>query len=164
VARTLSVDIDRPVAGALVGPVAHVSGPLFAHQVDRDIVPVGTGSPVTARVAGPDLLTAADLCGTTSADTAFGRPRAVARGSVRLGRLATCFGRAVRQAEARAEETCAASRHVHLTDVRTDRAGNGLECRPVQVPLPPVTTGETAWFAARRLVRTPWALTAARPD
>src|SRR4051794_3745384 len=39
-----------------------------------------------------------------------------------------------------------------------------MERRTVEVLLPPVTKGETAWFAARRLVRTPWALTAARPD
>ena len=74
-AQTLSVNIDSPVAGALVGPVVHVSGtvsvvgsgPPFVHQVDRVIVQVGTGSQVTAQVTGPDLLTAANLC-----DTAFG--------------------------------------------------------------------------------------------
>jgi hypothetical protein len=89
VAQTLSVNIDSPVAGALVGPVVHVSGtvsvvssgPPFGHQVDRVTVQVGTGSQVTAQVTGPDLLTAANLCGTTSADTAFGRWRAARRSS-----------------------------------------------------------------------------------
>jgi hypothetical protein len=84
VAQTLSVNIDSPVAEALVGPVVHVSGtvsvvssgPPFGHQVDRVTVQVGTGSQVTAQVTGLDLLTAANLCGTTSADTAFGRWRA----------------------------------------------------------------------------------------
>jgi hypothetical protein len=75
VAQTLSVNIDSPVAGS--GTVSVVSsGPPFGHQVDRVTVQVGTGSQVTAQVTGPDLLTAANLCGTTSADTAFGRWRA----------------------------------------------------------------------------------------
>jgi hypothetical protein len=84
VAQNSSVNIDSPVAGALVEPVVHVSGtvsvvssgPPFGHQVDRVTVQVGTGSQVTAEVTGPDLLTAANLCGITSAGTAFGRWRA----------------------------------------------------------------------------------------
>jgi hypothetical protein len=95
VAQTLSVNIESPVAGALGGPVVHVSGtvsvvssgPPFGHQVDRVTVQVGTGSQVTAQVTGPDLLTAANLCGTTSADTAFGRWRA--RKTLIDGELAT---------------------------------------------------------------------------
>ena len=84
VAQTSSVNIDSPVAGARVGPVVYVSGtvsvvgsgPPFVRQVDRVTVQVGTGSQVTAQVTDPGLLTAANLCGTTSADTAFGRWRA----------------------------------------------------------------------------------------
>ena len=94
-AQTSSVNIDSPVAGALVQPVVHVSGtvsvaasgPPFVHQVDQVTVQVGTGSQVTAQVTGPDLLTAANLGGTTSADTAFGRWRA--RKTLIDGELAT---------------------------------------------------------------------------
>ena len=160
-AQTLSVNIDSPVAGALVGPVVHVSGTVSVVRYatwraeERGAVRGRSGRrPV--------------------------RPGAAARRSLRLGRLATYFGRS-----GPAGRSPVRKRHARLPSMsiwlmcgclkaaadppgpRRERDGTGwnrMERRTVQVLLPPVTKGETAWFAARRLVRTPWALTAARPD
>jgi hypothetical protein len=153
VAKTLSGNIDSPVAGALVGPVVHVSGtvsvvgsgPPFLHQVDQVTVQVGTGSQVTAQVTGPANL------------NTFPRSRR----SVRLGRPAIYFGRSrVRQAEAPRK------RRARLPSISIWPMCGCLKAAagPPGPRREPDGTQNRDWFAARRLVRTPWALTSAQPD
>ncbi len=134
-AKTLSGNIDSPVAGALVGPVVHVSGtvsvvgsgPPFVHQVDQVTVQVGTGSQVTAQVTGPANL------------NTFPRSRR----SVRLGRPAIYFGRPGPAGRSPAEEARAASKHLHLADVRMSQS-----CR-----WSARTAEGTGWNAEQGLVR-----------
>jgi hypothetical protein len=146
VAKTLSINIDRPAAGALVGPIVYVSGtvsvvgpgPPFVHQVDRLTVPVGAGLQVAAQVTGPANL------------NTFPRPpRAASRSAPRSSRrrgAAICpsrttgdllrtpgpagrspRGRGVRGFQASPSGRCADVSKLPL--VRPDRRLNGMERR-----------------------------------
>jgi hypothetical protein len=169
VAKTLSVNIDRPAAGALVGPIVYVSGtvsvvgpgPPFVHQVDRLTVPVGAGLQVAAQVTGPANL------------NTFPRPpRAASRSAPRSSRR-------------RGAAICPSRTTGDL--LRTPAPGRRKPPRKRRARLPSISIWpmcgclkaaagppgpqrerdgmqDRDWFAARRLVRTPGALTAAQPD